>query len=394
MMHQFKRRLACLVCALALLAASLPTAFAASSAPAEPAAQTLSASDVKAMQQADDAVAALTGSADFEQMSPAQRSTAALEQLDQLIRQGLVEKDSVYADDENGMISFAYTCGALGGILVSDEDPEETVLSALPDETLDAQLQLVAENKRVGTAVIYYAFDNTVNSSRYPYYSYMRSYWDSLGLQTRLDTDVTLSDLRKMGSYDLCILSTHGAYYTYQYGWLIKKTATCPLILLTERSSFWNDLRYGFDLLSHRVVKINGMYAATSDFFRSAYRGSGIVLSETCEFYGKNGHVDTSIADGLLAAGAKAVAGYVNNVYAVYSRSMLWTMVNRMIGGDTLADAAVYAKNAYGTDDILWYSGQGGKRPHAAASYLVLSGDQLVTLPDPYLEEESASLAA
>ena len=65
MMHQFKRRLACLVCALALLAASLPTAFAAPSAPADPAVQTLSASDVKAMQQADDAVAALTGSADL-----------------------------------------------------------------------------------------------------------------------------------------------------------------------------------------------------------------------------------------------------------------------------------------------------------------------------------------
>ena len=69
-----------------------------------------------------------------------------------------------------------------------------------------------------------------------------------------------------------------------------------------------------FDLLAHRVVKVNGMYAVNGDFFRSAYRGNGIVLSETCEFYGKNGHVDTSMADGLLAGGAKAVMGYVNNV--------------------------------------------------------------------------------
>ena len=42
------------------------------------------------------------------------------------------------------------------------------------------------------------------------------------------------------------------------------------------------------------MVKVNGMYAVNGDFFRSAYRGNGIVLSETCEFYGKNGHVDTS----------------------------------------------------------------------------------------------------
>ena len=50
--------------------------------------------------------------------------------------------------------------------------------------------------------------------------------------------------------------------------------------------------------------------------------------SETCEFYGKNGHVDTSMADGLLAGGAKAVMGYVNNVYSVYSRSMLLSLIH------------------------------------------------------------------
>ena len=144
-----------------------------------------------------------------------------------------------------------------------------------------------------------------------------------------------------------------------------------------------NDLP-GFDLLAHRVVKVNGMYAVNGDFFRSAYRGNGIVLSETCEFYGKNGHVDTSMADGLLAGGAKAVMGYVNNVYSVYSRSMLWAAVNRMIEGETLEQAVDYAKSIYGTDDIIWYNEQGGRRPHVAASYAMLSGDRSAALPNPY----------
>ena len=384
------KRLVCAVCALAMAAAVLPTAaFAAEGQdPALNAAQqSLTASDVKEMQQADDAVAALTDSEDFEQMTQAQRSEAAQQQLDALVQQGLVEKGSVYTDKENGMVSFTYACGALGGILLTDPDEENGTVTLQPDR-LEEELQDFAENKRVGSAAIYYAFDNTVNSTRYPYYAYMQSYWNSVGLHTDLDTTVTLSDLRRMGSYDLCILSTHGAYYTYEYGWLRKQTATEPLILLTEKSDFWSDLRYGFDLLSHRVVKINGMYAATDAFFRSAYRGHGIVLSETCEFYGKNGHVDTGIADALLAAGAKAVAGYVNNVYSVYSRSMLWAMVNRMIEGETLEAAANYAKEVYGTDDILWYNAQGGKRPHASASYIVLSGDRSVTLPNPYTETD------
>ena len=384
------KRLVCAVCALAMAAAVLPTAaFAAEGQdPALNAAQqSLTASDVKEMRQADDAVAALTDSEDFEQMTQAQRSEAAQQQLDALVQQGLVEKGSVYTDEENGMVSFSYACGALGGILLTDPDEENGTVT-LQAGPLEEELQDFAENKRVGSAAIYYAFDNTVNSTRYPYYAYMQSYWNSVGLHTDLDTTVTLSDLRRMGSYDLCILSTHGAYYTYEYGWLRKKTATEPLILLTEKSDFWSDLRYGFDLLSHRVVKINGMYAATDAFFRNAYRGHGIVLSETCEFYGKNGHVDTGIADALLAAGAKAVAGYVNNVYSVYSRSMLWAMVNRMIEGETLEAAANYAKEVYGTDDILWYNAQGGKRPHASAAYIVLSGGRSATLPNPYTEAD------
>ena len=382
MEHDMLRRFGCALCVLAFALTALPTAAFAQQ-PEEQAAvqQSLSATDVREMQQADAAVTALTGGSDYAQMTEDERTDAALQQLDALTAQGLVKQGSVYTDAENGMISFTYSCGALGGILLTD--PEEENTAALP-ELDESQLQELAENKRVGTAAIYYAFDNTINSARYPYYAYMQTYWDSVGLQTDLDTTVTVSDLRRMGRYDLCILSTHGAYYTYEYGWLFKKTATEPLILLTERSDFWSDLRYGFDLLAHRVVKVNGMYAVNGDFFRSAYRGNGIVLSETCEFYGKNGHVDTSMADGLLAGGAKAVMGYVNNVYSVYSRSMLWAAVNRMIEGETLEQAVDYAKSIYGTDDIIWYNEQGGRRPHAAASYAMLSGDRSAALPNPY----------
>ena len=382
MEHDMLRRFGCALCALVFALTALPTAAFAQQ-PEEQAAvqQSLSATDVREMQQADAAVTALTGGSDYAQMTEDERTDAALQQLDALTAQGLVKQGSVYTDAENGMISFTYSCGALGGILLTD--PEEENTAALP-ELDESQLQELAENKRVGTAAIYYAFDNTINSTRYPYYAYMQTYWDSVGLQTDLDTTVTVSDLRRMGRYDLCILSTHGAYYTYEYGWLFKKTATEPLILLTERSDFWSDLRYGFDLLAHRVVKVNGMYAVNGDFFRSAYRGNGIVLSETCEFYGKNGHVDTSMADGLLAGGAKAVMGYVNNVYSVYSRSMLWAAVNRMIEGKTLEQAVDYAKSIYGTDDIIWYNEQGGRRPHVAASYAMLSGDRSAALPNPY----------
>ena len=87
------------------------------------------------------------------------------------------------------------------------------------------------------------------------------------------------------------------------------------------------------------------------------------------------------MADALLSGGAACVVGYVNNVYTVYSRSMLWATVNRLLEGDTVREAVDFGLNLYGTDDIIWYNNQGGRRPHAVASFPILSGSQSARLP-------------
>ena len=300
-------------------------------------------------------------------------------------------------DEENGMVSFEYTCGVLGGILVDEPEEENAAISsaAMPDVNLQ-EMSNAAKGDH-GTAMIYYAFDNTVNSSRYPYYSYMKGFWTAMGLTTRIDTKVTVSNLRWMNRYDLCILSAHGAYYTYTRGWLWKHTRTEPIILLTEETSFAQDLAYGLDLLTHRVIKINGRYCVTPSFFKNAYRfgqlKDTIIFSETCEFLGVDNSIDTSMADALIAGGAKGVIGYVNNVYTVYSRSMLWDTVNHLILGQTLEASLQHASDTYGANDLIWYTSQGGKRPHAAAAYPLLFGDFGATLdvtPSESTEQQAA----
>lgn len=54
--------------------------------------QSLSATDVREMQQADAAVTALTGGSDYAQMTEDERTDAALQQLDALTAQGLVKQ--------------------------------------------------------------------------------------------------------------------------------------------------------------------------------------------------------------------------------------------------------------------------------------------------------------
>ena len=116
------------------------------------------------------------------------------------------------------------------------------------------------------------------------------------------------------------------------------------------------------------------------------------MLSETCEFYGRSGHVDTALSDGLLSGGAAAVAGFVNNVYSVYSRSMLWATVNRLIEGETLQQAIDYGLEVYGENDIVWYLNQNtGRRPHPAASYPIIQGDAAARLTAPGTATNSAA---
>ena len=390
---QLFRRTICAVCAFALvLTLAGPAAFAANEA--SPAGTELTQAQAAEMAQADAALDQLLDSGSYAAMTVDERQAAAQAQLDRLAGEGLVQPGSIRYDEENGMLSFAYDCGVLGGVLLTDWEDEPFVdLPLEMPEGLPGPLDAENDVRPLGNAIIYYAFDDTVNSTRYPNYLTMQEAWNGWGLSTTLDTDVTVADLRHMDDYDLCIISTHGAYYTYTTGWLFKQVRTSPVLLLREESSFWDDLRYGFDLLTHRVIKVNGNYCITPDFFSAAYRGGQLndtmVFSETCEFFGGNNILDLSMSNALLDAGARAVVGFVNNVYAVYSRSMLWGTVNQLIMGKNILQAVDAAAATYGPDDIYWYLSQGGTQPHRYAAFALVHGDDTAVLYD--LNESAAA---
>ena len=390
---QLFRRTVCAVCAFALvLTLAGPAAFAANEA--TPAETELTQAQAAEMAQADAALDQLLDSGSYAAMTVDERQAADQARLDQLAGEGLVQPGSIRYDEENGMLSFAYDCGVLGGVLLTDWEDEPFVdLPLEMPEGLPGPLDAENDVRPLGNAIVYYAFDDTVNSTRYPNYLTMQEAWNGWGLSTTLDTDVTVADLRHMDDYDLCIFSTHGAYYTYTTGWLFKQVRTAPVLLLREESSFWDDLRYGFDLLTHRVIKVNGNYCITPDFFSAAYRGGQLngtmVFSETCEFFGGNNILDLSMSNALLDAGARAVVGFVNNVYAVYSRSMLWGTVNQLIMGKNILQAVDAAAATYGPDDIYWYLSQGGTQPHRYAAFALVHGDDTAVLYD--LNESAAA---
>lgn len=210
-MKEQRHRILCAVCALALVLTAVlaPAAWAADGAGEvqDTAKPTLTTDDAAEMQQADAAVTALTGSDEYEQMSREERLTSALAELDELARKGLVRRDSIRTDEENGIVSFTYRCGVLGGILLTLPDeldemtfdagdnglraprdiaqctPRTAEMPLTDDVRQAAEARQYRENalpETIGRAAIYYAFDNTVNSSRFPYYSYMQGFWEGM----------------------------------------------------------------------------------------------------------------------------------------------------------------------------------------------------------------------
>ena len=107
-------RFLCALCALTVFISALFPASAFAAQAADTVAQTtLTTADAREMQQADSAVTALTGSDAYAEMTRAQRLDAAVAQLQQLAEKGLVSARSLHVDKENGLVSFAYSCGAL-----------------------------------------------------------------------------------------------------------------------------------------------------------------------------------------------------------------------------------------------------------------------------------------
>ena len=92
MEHTVYRRLLSAVCAIALAFTAVCPAVAAAPEDTTGTPQTLTASEVKEMQQTDAAVTALTDSAAYAGMSEEERQVAALAQLDELVAQGLVSR--------------------------------------------------------------------------------------------------------------------------------------------------------------------------------------------------------------------------------------------------------------------------------------------------------------
>ena len=233
----------------------------------------------------------------------------------------------------------------------------------------------------IGKAIIYYAFDSAVNSDRSPHYVSWQSEWNSKGLTTVIDTNVTVSKLRNMSGYKVCVFAMHGSY---SYG----KPAYC----LLETVSDAKNNAYSTDLKQGRIVQatVSGVtyYWILPEFFYSATGlKDTIVYAQPCKGMGQNGNIDYRMVNALInGAGAETVVGNHNSIWSSYNRNILHYFVNQLLEGSTASEALKAAKSVYGETD-----GGGVNHPEA---YGILNGNAQATLINRSLENGTFELSS
>lgn len=333
----------------------------------------------------------------FDGMSTAEKKNAANALLDELAGNDLIEADSVVLDEASQVLGFEYADGIWGGIMLEEFDVDfngvgDRGTSAAVYEKFgaDSSMPMNGGNAAVSVLVLnaFPAFETKASDIAYrsDFYVDMKAEWDSMGLITTLDTDVSVNDyLTKLDDYDIVCISTHGSTYSWRDGFLWLDKHQYPAICLAEKSTKAKDKEYELLLKDKQIVKVSGKYWILPPFFENQYAADAFdgefFYSESCQFMGKNGVVDYSMANAIVSRSAEAVVGFHNSVYADYSRDMMKWYIEDLFNGNTAKVSLDDACKKYGSDHKVWLESLGYTYDKTKpVAYPILSGDPNATL--------------
>lgn len=328
--------------------------------------------DLEAMDQVHDSLGMLVSSLEYQRMSIGERAEAIAEQLQVHAENGLIDGSSIKYDTRNQIYTFTHANGVLGGVMLAPFHSDlngsapmtraerETAALAKQQQKQMRSFALMRmmpanayEDMEIGDAMIFYAFDEAVNSSRYPHYLSMANDWSARGLNTSIDQAVTVEELKSIDDYKVAVLSMHGVCYQ-------SRDKSGAVLCLQEEATESKNKLYTSDLKKRNLATVtldNGKtcYWVFASFFEDHYGANDLqntfIFSEACSFWGENSTSDKSMALAFEKAGATAVVGFYNPVYTEYSRDMLQHYVDSLLDGKTAYEALMAGQKKYGSDD-------------------------------------------
>ncbi len=354
--------------------------------------------EIEKMNNVDEQIKNLLDTSEFNSLSDIVQVDEVMDILQKCEDNGLIIKNSVSFVPEEDYVSFTYSSGAVGGVFFKEPSDEFNSFGSPINEINESAVlntdsfadEFETNGTSVADALVLYSFNlpSDDQSIRRPFYDTLKNNWQSKGINTTIDTSVTVSDLKNISSdYEIVCFSGHGDY----------TIGDAPIMSLSEIATTEKDKLYYNDLINRRIGK--ALYAKLSNeyyyyvwpsLFSSSYSSSGFngkfIYSESCCFLGKYGSYDYSFTNTFLNLGAKAIYGYHNSVYAIYSRESMNYWVELLLQGKTAKAAFDSTVEKYGANDEVWHKRETGtpsdREPNEYA-IPVFRGTESAKLPLP-----------
>ena len=339
--------------------------------------QPISDEAIDDMEEIDSSIASFLTSDEFQELSEEERVEKAREFLNSLAAEGKISQDSISYDETSMTFSFAYNCGIESSLMIK-EQAEDTNASnsninpdAWPEKTeesddsdLSEDISMAASETTAMTrkVKILNGFENS--SYRRDFYNDLEEEWDEEGLDTTVDVDVTVDDMKNLTSNneDVIVFAMHGTIQYFDYD----LTHQLPGLCINQVVSTTTDRAYSYELNTrHSVYKIHYVdgtsgYIISPRFFNDNYNSTSfdnmLFFSETCMFYGcdcNSTSVDKTMAETLTGLSAEAVIGYHNSVGSNYSRNVMKMVIAHSFDGKTVNASLNDAIDEYGSDDNI-----------------------------------------
>lgn len=362
--------------------------------------------EIAKMENVDNTIAKILADGFFEKTMEEKKNIIETA-LQEHVKAGEIKDGSIFFDEDNALCSFQYETGALGGILLEDihADGSEfngtgTTGDGISIEVKNSDGEPVnasVEEYPLGKALILNSFpsfetDPEDIAYRTTFYNTTRSDWNSKGLETTVDTSVTVSDYYGLDEYDVVCISTHGSTYSWNDGFLWLNHHTVPAICLSEAVSGSKDEEYSVELKNKEIAKVDGEYWILPAFIQNEYGGGDLsdtfVFSECCQAMGKGQGSATDsynyeMANAFTNSGAEAYIGFHNSVFATYSRKFMKHYVDQLIEGKTSIQAYNSAVATYGSNHEIWYNNE---HSHSLKDYYEIYKDNPETyVPDLHI---------
>lgn len=325
----------------------------------------------KNIQEAEETIDSVLKEEDFEALEETEKIQKVEEMLEQLTEDGAIEKETIEYDDVEQLFTFEYSDGTLGGISLRDFSDEfnENGPSGNGQEK-----NIVEENTSTSKALdalVLNGFEN--KSSRREFYEELEKEWEAQGVNTTVDTDVTIEDLKGLSGYEIVVFAMHGSVYNSE-----------PVLNLNQEVTRETDKQYEAELDNKWVAKVycsdyKYHYWIFDDLFTSLYTeiNNSLIFSETCMFYGCDciGTIDTTFADSLSQLSAGTIIGYHNSVEMHYSRNVMKETIDNLLQGDVVKEALQKAIDIYGEND-----GYEDESRDKYKAYPIITGNQNIRL--------------